>query len=126
PKDYGEACPALVMRLAETRQFTDEEVWNQVRLAAEYNYPNLMRRLALATDAPENLVQLAYDKPAAVIAKSASGPRAVHEAFLIAVGRVARGNLEQAGAEVLGASSYLSPREVAIGWSMVAMQAAQK
>lgn len=126
PKDYGEACPALVMRLAETRQFTDDEVWNQVRLAAEYNFPNLMRRLALATDAPENLVQQAYDKPAAVIAKSASGPRAVHETFLIAVGRVARNNLEQAGAEVLGASSYLSPREVAIGWSMVAMQAAQK
>jgi soluble lytic murein transglycosylase len=68
----------------------------------------------------------AYDKPAAVIAKSANGPRAVHEAFLIAVGRVARNNLEQAGAEVLGAASYLSPREVAIGWSMVAMQAAQK
>jgi soluble lytic murein transglycosylase len=126
PKDYGEACPALVMRLAETRQFNDDEVWNQVRLAAEYNFPNLMRRLALATDAPENLVQQAYDKPAAVIAKSANGPRAVHEAFLIAVGRVARNNLEQAGAEVLGAASYLSPREVAIGWSMVAMQAAQK
>ena len=126
PKDYGEACPALVMRLAETRQFNDDDVWNQVRLAAEYNLPNTMRRLALATDAPENLVQLAYDKPGAVISKSANGPRAVHEAFLIAVGRVARNNLEQAGAEVLGASSYLSPREVAIGWSMVAMQAAQK
>jgi soluble lytic murein transglycosylase len=126
PKDYGEACPALVMRLAETRQFGDEEIWDQVRLAAEYNYPNLMRRLALATDAPENLVQQAYDKPAAIIAKSASGPRAVHEAFLIAVGRVARSNIEMAGAEVLGASSYLSPREVAIGWSLVAMQAAQK
>ena len=126
PRDYGEACPALVMRLAETRQFSDEEVWNQVRLAAEYNLPNLMRRLALATDAPDNLVQQAYDKPAAVIAKSASGPRAVHQAFLIAVGRVARSNIELAGTEVLGASSYLSPRELATGWSMVAMQAAQK
>jgi soluble lytic murein transglycosylase len=42
------------------------------------------------------------------------------------VGRAARGNIEQAGAEVLGASSYLSPRETAIGWSMVALQAALK
>ncbi|RYE73058.1 MAG: lytic transglycosylase domain-containing protein, partial [Oxalobacteraceae bacterium] len=79
PKEYGEACPALVMRLAETRQFSDDEIWDQVRLAAEYNFPNLMRRLSLATDAPENLVQQAYEKPAAVIAKSASGSRAVHE-----------------------------------------------
>ncbi|MET0961903.1 MAG: transglycosylase SLT domain-containing protein [Noviherbaspirillum sp.] len=126
PKDYGEACPALVMRLAETRQFTDDDVWHQVRLAAEYNYPNLMRRLALATDAPEGMIQQAYDKPGAVLARSASGPRAVHEAFLIALGRVARGNLEQAGAELLGASSYLSPGELATGWSIVAMQAAQK
>ncbi len=126
PKDYGEACPALVMRLAETRQFSDDDTWYQVRLAAEYNFPNLMRKLALSTDAPEGLIAQAYDKPGAVLAKSASGPRAVHEAFLIALGRVARNNLEQAGAEVLGASSYLSPRELATGWSMVAMQAAQK
>ena len=126
PKDYGEACPALVMRLAETRQFTDDDTWYQVRLASEYNFPNLMRKLALSTDAPEGLIAQAYDKPGAVLAKSASGPRAVHEAFLIALGRVARNNLEQAGAEVLGASSYLSPRELATGWATVAMQAAQK
>jgi len=126
PRDYGEACPALVMRLAETRQFNEDDVWDQVRLAAEFNSPNLMRKLALATDAPEGLVAQAYDKPAAFLARSASGSRAQHEAFLIAVGRVARNNLEQAGAEVLGASSYLSPRELATGWSMVAMQAAQK
>jgi len=126
PRDYGEACPALVMRLAETGQFSDDDVWQQVRLAAEYGLPNIMRRLALATDAPDGLLQQAYDKPGAVLAKSANGPRAVHEAFLIAVGRAARNNIEQAGAEVLGASSYLSPRETAIGWSMVALQAALK
>jgi soluble lytic murein transglycosylase len=127
PRDYGDACPALVMRLAETGQFSDDDVWQQVRLAAEYNLPNLMRSLALSTDAPEGLVQQAYDKPGAVLARSANGPRAWHEAFLIAVGRVAaRNNIEQAGAEVLGASSYLSPRETAIGWSMVALQAALK
>ena len=66
------------MLFRSTRQFNDDDLWDQVRLAAEFNFPNLMRKLALATDAPEGLIAQAYDKPAAVIAKSASGSRAAH------------------------------------------------
>jgi soluble lytic murein transglycosylase len=126
PKDYGDACPALITSLVEHGQFGPDDAWYQVRLATEYNFPNTARRIALATDAPEGLIAQALDKPMAVIARSANGPRAVHEAYLIAINRLARNNIDQAGAELLGAASYLTPQELAAGWSQVALQAAQK
>jgi soluble lytic murein transglycosylase len=125
PNQYGDACPALVMALVERGQFSADDAWYQVRLAAESNQLGTARKLALATDAPDGLVAQALDKPAAIFARSASGPRAVHEAFLLAVGRVARSDIDQAGAALLGGSSYLSQPEVAIGWSEIALQAAK-
>jgi soluble lytic murein transglycosylase len=125
PNQYGDACPALVMALVERGQFSADDAWYQVRLAAEANLPGMARKLSLATDAPEGLVAQALDKPAAVFARSASGPRAVHEAFLLAVGRVARSDIDGAGAALLGGSSYLSPQETAIGWSEIALQSAK-
>jgi soluble lytic murein transglycosylase len=119
PKNYGEACPALVLALVERGQFSADDAWYQLRLAAEANQAGAARRLALATDAPEGLIAQALDKPAAIFARSANGPRAMHEAFLIAVGRVARSDIDQAGAALLGGASYLTPQELAL-------QAAQK
>jgi soluble lytic murein transglycosylase len=126
PNQYGDACPALVMALVERGQFSADDAWYQVRLAAEANLPGMARKLSLATDAPEGLVAQALDKPAAVFARSANGPRAVHEAFLLAVGRIARTDIDQAGAALLGGSSYLTAQENAIGWASIALQSALK
>lgn len=125
PKDFGEGCFALITTLVQNEQFKADDVWAQIRLAAETGNTALARRLAALTDAPDLGVTQAIDKPALTVARGAGGGRATEELFLIAVGRVARNNLDQAVAAMNGASQHLAPQQQALGWSQVALQASK-
>jgi soluble lytic murein transglycosylase len=126
PKDYGEACQALIADLAERGQFSINDLWSQIRLAAEYNVPDVARRTARLTDAPDNLMVQALDKPALVLARGVIGERATREAFIIAMGRLARTNPEQAASALERVAKQLSPGEKALGWAHIALQTALK
>lgn len=125
PKDYGEACQALIANLAERGQFAIGDLWSQVRLAAESNVPDVARRTARLADAPENLVTQAIDKPALVLARGAGEGRAAQEAFLIALGRLARTNPAQA-ISTLERARQLSPQMQSLGWAQIALQTTLK
>lgn len=126
PKDYGEACQSLITTLAEQGQFNVSDLWAQIRLAAEYNLPEIARNIARLADAPENLVVQAMDKPARVLARSLDSGRAAHEAFIIALGRMARTNPEQAVGALEKAGQQLSPQMQALGWAQIALQTTLK
>lgn len=126
PKDYGEGCAALITAMAGAGQFNSEDIWFQIRLAAEFNQPALARRLALLTDVPENSLLVALDKPAQMLTRGILTGSAMHEAFIIAVGRMAKTNIDQAGSLLLGASQRMTPLELAAGWSQIALQASLK
>jgi soluble lytic murein transglycosylase len=122
PKDYGEACLALIGTLAERGQFGINDLWSQIRLAAEYNVPELARRTARLASVPENLVLQALDKPALVLARGAGSERTTQEAFIVALGRLARTNPGQAISTLERAARQLSPRMQALGWAQIALQ----
>ncbi len=122
PKDYGEACPQLIEVLSESGQFDINDLWSQIRLSAEYNFPDLVRRLAGRTDVSEKLITQAIDKPALVVARGAGSGRASHEAFVIALGRVAKTSPAQAVAALEAANGQLSPQFQALGWAHIALQ----
>jgi soluble lytic murein transglycosylase len=122
PKDYGEACQVLIATLAERGQFSINDLWLQIRLAAEYNVPAIVRSTALLANAPENLVRSAMDKPGLVLARGAGSERAAQEAFLIALGRLAKTNPAQAVSALERAAGQLSPRMQALGWAQIALQ----
>jgi soluble lytic murein transglycosylase len=126
PKDYGEACPALIATLAQGGQFNADDLWSQIRLAAEFNYATLARRSILLTDAPDNLAAQAIDKPGLVLARGAGAGRAAHELFIIALGRVAKTSPEQAAGALVRAQQQLTAQEQALGWSQIALQASLK
>lgn len=126
PKEYGEACQALITTLAERGQFNVGDLWSQIRLAAEYNVPEVARSTARLTDAPENLVVQAMDKPALVLARGAGTGRTAHEAFLIALGRLARTNPAQAISTLERAGQQLSPQMQSLGWAQIALQTTLK
>jgi soluble lytic murein transglycosylase len=126
PKDYGEACNALIASLVQSGQFRADDLWFQVRLAAELNQTVVARRLAALTDAPENMIVVAIERPAQILTRGLGTGRAAHEAFLIALGRTARADVEQAGSFLLGASNQLTQQETAIGWAQIALQASLK
>ncbi len=123
PKHYGEACIELIGRLAQDRQFGDDDVWRQVRLAVEYGQPATARRIAGFTDVNDKQLVQAIDKPAPLVERGASGGRAARELFLIALGRFARENPERALVAMQRSESRLTPAEQAVGWSQLALQA---
>ncbi len=123
PKFYGDACVDLVEKLAETRQFSEADVWRQVRLSAEYGQPAVARRIAAFTDVNPKLLPAAIDKPASVVSRGPSAGRASRELFLLALGRLAREDLDKAVRALEKAGSRLNAQEQAIGWAQVALPA---
>jgi soluble lytic murein transglycosylase len=122
PKDYGEACQALITFLAERGQFSVNDLWSQIRLAAEYNVPAVARHIAGLTSASESQVLQAIDKPAIVLARGAGNERPSQEAFIIALGRMARNNPAQAITALEKSARQLSPEMQALGWAHIALQ----
>ena len=126
PQNYGEACPALISTLVQADQFKADDVWAQIRLVAESGYAGTIRRLADLTDAGESALMQALDKPEKVIARGAGKGRAAHEVFIVALGRVAKAQPEQAVSALVASAARLKPQELAIAWSQIALQSSLK
>ncbi|MGV3655047.1 MAG: transglycosylase SLT domain-containing protein [Noviherbaspirillum sp.] len=124
PRQYGEACAELMADLAKNGQFKADDIWTQVRLAAEHNQASLARRLADLVEAPDKLMEQALERPARVLKAGPGSSRAGKEAFLVALGRSARsGNSEPAVTALRAAARKLSKQEEALGWAQIALQA---
>ena len=125
-QNYGEACPALIVTLLQNGQFNVNDVWAQMRLAAEAGNTSVVRRIVLLAEVPETLILQALDRPDAVLARGVGAGRGAHEAFLIALGRSARSNVPAAVNALQAASAQLSVQERALGWAQIGLQAAIK
>ncbi|WP_035625681.1 lytic transglycosylase domain-containing protein [Herminiimonas sp. CN] len=124
PKDYGVACVALLTRLAETGQFDQNDLWEQVRLAAEVNNLALARQVTALVDSPMvEKVAVAISQPALAAAYGPGNGRGAHEAYLIALGRLAKTSPEQAVRALSGNGAVLTPREQAQAWAQIALPA---
>ncbi len=127
PKDYGEACPALIDALVQSRQFDSEDVWIQIRLAAENNQVGVARRLAPLAGADPSRVAQAIDHPVIFVARGVGGSAAERETYIVALGRAARHSPQQAASALtLRAADKLPAREQALGWAQIALQASYK
>lgn len=126
PKDYGEACQSLVTLLVEAGQFTADDVWAQIRLAAQHNLTGIARRMAPLAGIEESRLIQAIELPAVFIAKGPGNGRAEREAFIVALGRAARQSPEQAATALVRMESRLTAKEQTLGWAQIALQASYK
>nr|WP_233556494.1 lytic transglycosylase domain-containing protein [Noviherbaspirillum sedimenti] len=127
PKDYGEACPTLITALVESGQFNADDVWAQIRLAAENGQSAVARRLAPLAGGDEKRVGLAIEQAMIFVARGVGAGRAERETYLVALGRAAKQSPEQAAnALSMRAADTLSAREQALGWAQIALQASYK
>ncbi|WP_230412398.1 lytic transglycosylase domain-containing protein [Undibacterium hunanense] len=126
PRDYGEGCYALVTYLAGNGQFSNNDLWAQVRMAGENGALPLAQRLGKLLNVPEKQMADAIDKPAAVTKKAPEAGRTAHELYLIALGRLAKTDHEQAASLLSRYTSQFSDIEKSTGWAQIALQAAQK
>ena len=125
-QNYGEACPALIITLLQNGQFTVDDVWAQMRLAAEAGSTAVARRIVLLAEVPEALLVQAIERPEPLLARGVGAGRGAHEAFIIALGRSARGNLQSAANALSNSGEQLSAGERALGWAQIALQSATK
>ena len=123
PKAYGEACVDLIGRLQREKQFSDADVWKQVRLSVEFGVSGTARRIAAFTDVSEKQLVQAIDKPNAIIDQGASGSRAARELLIIAIGRIARTDIERAIKALERVQTRLSGEELAAAWAQLALPA---
>ena len=123
PKNYGEACVDLIHRLYQNRQFGEEDVWRQVRLAAEYGATGVARRIAYFIDVSERQLMPAIERSSAFVERGAAGSQAVRELFVIALGRVAKENLDKAERALHKSLFRLSHEEQAQAWAQIALHA---
>jgi soluble lytic murein transglycosylase len=123
PPYYGEACGALLAVLAQSGQFTQEDLWTQLRLSGETNATGPARRIMTLLNGSDKKIAQAIDLPAIAVAKGAGSSRADHEAFLVALGRAAKTSQKLAVLALNKASPQLAPQERAIGWANIALQA---
>jgi soluble lytic murein transglycosylase len=123
PPMYGEACAALVAQLAQSGQFSREDLLAQLRLAGEMHATGPSRRTALLLGASDTRAAQAVDVPALAMARGIGSTRAEHEIYLVAVGRMARTSLKLATVALNKNAPKLSAEEKAIGWSNIALAA---
>jgi len=123
PKKYGEGCQALIAALAKNGQFNADDIWAQVRLAAESGAGSMAQRIADLSGAPDNQVARASELATLALVRGPQSGRASHEAFLIALGRVAKSNHEESVFALKLASGRLTPQEQAQGWAQIALPA---
>lgn len=127
PKDYGEGCVGLIATLAATRQFGSDDLWTQVRLAAEFNNSVVAQQIAVLMDTQvARQVDQAMNKSIFMLVHGIGHGRAAHESYFIALGRVAKTSSEQAVHALVANADGLTPQEQAQAWAQIALQAAQK
>ncbi|WP_050476369.1 lytic transglycosylase domain-containing protein [Herbaspirillum rhizosphaerae] len=125
PKDYGQGCSDLIGTLAQNHQFSESDLWAQIRQAVEAGNTTVARRAAIFTDNGDVSLQQVIDKPALMLARGPGQGRTSHELYIIAIGRAAKGNPQQA-ATFLGSASGLTAQEQAIAWAQIALPASMK
>jgi soluble lytic murein transglycosylase len=127
PKNYGNGCTGLISTLAQNGQFSVDDIWAQIRLAVEVGLPGIARKVAVfADDADGAAVQQAVDKPAQLVARGPGRGRDAHELYIIALGRIAKSNPQQAAAFLGSGGGPLNKHELAQAWAQIALQAGSK
>lgn len=125
-RDYGDGCYSLVTYLSENGQFSAEDIWNQIRLAAENGALPLAQRLARNLQVKDTKITQAFEKPGLILSKAPENGKTAHELYIIALGRNAKNDPQQAAATLSKHAGRLSASERALAWGQVGLQSALK
>lgn len=126
PKDYGDGCQSLIVTLVQAKQFTVDDVWAQIRLAAEANWSGVARRIGTSINVPEKHLVQAIDRPLITLLKGPGKGHEAHELFIVALGRAAKISYDQAALTLKRVEKNFTPQEQALAWAQIALQASLK
>ncbi len=95
-------------------------------MAAEYGAVPLAQRLGKLLDLPEKKLSAALEKPASLLKTGPENNRISKELFVIALGRAAKSDPEDAAEKLSRFSAKLNDSERANAWAQIALQSALK
>ena len=126
PKEYGDACPALMKNLVQNGQFRPE----RCRCASPRGGGVDLQRDGAPDSGGggdvDNMLTLAIDKPGFVVAR---GPGKTHDSrqiFIVALGRAAKIDVPAAVGALERAAGSLNKEEQALAWAAIAYEASLK
>lgn len=120
PPGYGDACASLIAGLAQSGQFSADDLLLQLRLAGEMDATGPARRTALLLGASDTRAAQAVDVPALAMARGVGDTRAERAIYLVAVARMARTSVKLASVALERNAPKLDPAELAVGWAGIA------
>ncbi|MGV2288594.1 transglycosylase SLT domain-containing protein [Trinickia sp. YCB016] len=129
PKWYGDGCVDLITALASSKQFSPDDVWQQIRLSYEQGQTSTGSKLidALGSAAPDpTLFQQATTTPPLLLAKGVTPDSTSHQLALLAITRMAANDPATAAATFAAVAPSLASPERAIGWGTIAYQASAR
>jgi len=128
-KVYGEGCYPLFAHLVQREQFSRDDIWNQLRWAAEAPSASVAIRLASLANLDSTALALEkfgkksnfsdFDKP---LVKTT----VAHQTALILLGRLSKVDPQKAVAALAKINDQLSANERAIAWAQIALPASQR
>ena len=126
PRDYGDGCYTMVTYLKDTGQFTQADIWTQMRMAVENGAQPLAQRLGKLLDLPEKKISTLFDKPEKLFKKGPDNNPSSRELFVAALGRIAKSDPTEAAALLSLYSNRLNDEQRSNGWAQIALQSAFK
>ncbi len=129
PQYYGDGCVDLIAAMVQQNQFSQDDVWQQIRLAYEQNYVNTGNRIAdaLGANRPDPTVfEQVASAPPLYLARSLGTDRTSRQLELLAVIRMARNDPELAAGTYATLAPQLPPDLRGAGWASIAYLAALK
>ncbi|MFZ6848183.1 transglycosylase SLT domain-containing protein [Undibacterium sp. RuRC25W] len=126
PRDYGDGCYTLVTYLTAIGQFTQSDLWTQMRMAAENGAQPLAQRIGKLLELPEKKITLLFDKPEKLFKQGPESNQSSRELFVIALGRIAKSDPSDAAALLSRFSNRLNEEQLSNAWAQIALQSALK
>ncbi|WP_370576620.1 transglycosylase SLT domain-containing protein [Mycoavidus sp. B2-EB] len=127
PSRYGNGCVELISVLTQKKQFDQDDIWRQIRLAYENNEVEVGNRIAdaLGPQRPsQKQFAMAATQPQALLERGIPINTAAHQLALLAITRIARQDPILAAAIFTPVAARLTPQEQATGWGTIAYRAA--
>lgn len=126
PRDFGEGCYSLLNYLAANGQFSEADLWSEMRMATEYGAQPLAMRIGKLLDLPEKKLQMAFEQPQKLLKNPPDSNKKTRRLYLIAIGRLAKSDTDEAAQKLQRYSNRFSDAERQAGWALIALQSAQK
>ncbi|MDL2283905.1 lytic transglycosylase domain-containing protein [Oxalobacter sp. OttesenSCG-928-P03] len=123
PRKNNDGCYALISTLKQNGRFNADDLWFQVRTAAEGSPVAFVKRLGILAGAQPAEVSRALEVPATVLSKGPGSGQAARQVFILALGQLAKKDHQQAADSLRGVEAQLTPSEQKAAWAQIALPA---